>query len=173
MSNNTDQASTEGTASSTSSVGSQEDRALNFVKMLLEKMQMDADATFPPDDGESGEDEIRIEIEGPGRRPSNRQARLGSRSDPIPHHANRASPGRSAQAHRSRRRRLSREARRSARRNGAEASPAESPKKESHHLRSHVRARSPRSAHGPQRHHGSPHRESWRGSGSACSDYPG
>lgn len=45
--------------------GSQEERALTFVKMLLEKMQMDADATFPPDDGESGEDEIRIEIEGP------------------------------------------------------------------------------------------------------------
>jgi spoIIIJ-associated protein len=46
-------------------LGVQEERALNFVKMLLEKMQMDAEATFAPDDGEGSQDEIRIEIEGP------------------------------------------------------------------------------------------------------------
>jgi spoIIIJ-associated protein len=46
-------------------LGNQEERALKFVKMLLERMQMDADATFAPDDGEGGADEIRIEIEGP------------------------------------------------------------------------------------------------------------
>ena len=40
-------------------------RALGFVQMLLEKMQMDAEVSFAPDDGEGSADEIRLEIEGP------------------------------------------------------------------------------------------------------------
>ncbi len=43
----------------------QTERALAFVSMLVEKMDMDADVTLAPDDGEGGEDEIRLEIEGP------------------------------------------------------------------------------------------------------------
>jgi spoIIIJ-associated protein len=41
-------------------------RALRFVRTLLEKMTMTCEVNVAPDDGESdGEDEIRIEIEGP------------------------------------------------------------------------------------------------------------
>lgn len=40
-------------------------RALGFVQMLLEKMDMDAECTLAPDDGEGTDDEIRLEIEGP------------------------------------------------------------------------------------------------------------
>jgi spoIIIJ-associated protein len=40
-------------------------RALEFIRMLLDKMQMDAECTIAPDDGEGGENEIRLEIEGP------------------------------------------------------------------------------------------------------------
>ena len=40
-------------------------RALGFVQMLIEKMDMDAEVTLAPDDGEGSEDEIRLEIEGP------------------------------------------------------------------------------------------------------------
>ena len=43
----------------------QADSALKFVKTLLAHMQVDADATIAPDDGDGEEDEIRIEIEGP------------------------------------------------------------------------------------------------------------
>ncbi len=43
----------------------QTQRALEFVGKLLTAMQMDADVTLAPDDGEGSEDEIRIEIEGP------------------------------------------------------------------------------------------------------------
>lgn len=45
----------------------QTERALAFVRMLLSKMQMDAECQLAPDDGESdGEGaEIRLEIEGP------------------------------------------------------------------------------------------------------------
>jgi spoIIIJ-associated protein len=43
----------------------QTERALAFVSMLVEKMDMDADVTLAPDDGEGGDDEIRLEIEGP------------------------------------------------------------------------------------------------------------
>jgi spoIIIJ-associated protein len=43
----------------------QTERALGFVKTLLDKMGMDADVTLAPDDGEGSEDEIRLEIEGP------------------------------------------------------------------------------------------------------------
>jgi len=45
----------------------QTERALNFVDMLLEKMDMDAEVTLAPDDGEGSADEIRLEIEGPTR----------------------------------------------------------------------------------------------------------
>ena len=41
------------------------DRALKFVRTLIEKMQMDAEVNVAPDDGESSDDEIRLEIEGP------------------------------------------------------------------------------------------------------------
>jgi spoIIIJ-associated protein len=40
-------------------------RSLGFVRMLLEKMGMDAEVSLAPDDGEGSEDEIRLEIEGP------------------------------------------------------------------------------------------------------------
>src|SRR5687768_6362545 len=43
----------------------QTSRALGFVRMLVEKMQMTAEVTLAPDDGEGSEDEIRLEIEGP------------------------------------------------------------------------------------------------------------
>ncbi|NOU29121.1 MAG: KH domain-containing protein [Polyangiaceae bacterium] len=43
----------------------QAQRALGFVRTLLTHMQLDAEATFAPDDGDGDEDEIRIEIEGP------------------------------------------------------------------------------------------------------------
>src|SRR4029079_303074 len=42
----------------------QTERALNFVDMLLEKMDMDAEVTLAPDDGEGSAAEIRLEIEG-------------------------------------------------------------------------------------------------------------
>lgn len=40
-------------------------RALTFVRDVLANMSMDAEANLAPDDGESDEREIRIEIEGP------------------------------------------------------------------------------------------------------------
>jgi spoIIIJ-associated protein len=40
-------------------------RSLQFVQTLLTHMQMDAECTLAPDDGEGNEDEIRLEIEGP------------------------------------------------------------------------------------------------------------
>lgn len=40
-------------------------RALGFVQMLIEKMDMDAEVSLAPDDGEGSADEIRLEIEGP------------------------------------------------------------------------------------------------------------
>lgn len=43
----------------------QASRALGFIQMLIEKMQMDAEVTLAPDDGEGSADEIRLEIEGP------------------------------------------------------------------------------------------------------------
>jgi spoIIIJ-associated protein len=45
----------------------QTERALKFVRTLMEKMTMTCEVNIAPDDGESeeGEDEIRIEIEGP------------------------------------------------------------------------------------------------------------
>jgi spoIIIJ-associated protein len=43
----------------------QGNRALRFVRSLITHMQLDAEATFAPDDGDGDDDEIRIEIEGP------------------------------------------------------------------------------------------------------------
>ena len=43
----------------------QSKRALDFLRMLLDKMQMKAEVIVAPDDGESEDDEIRFEIEGP------------------------------------------------------------------------------------------------------------
>ncbi len=43
----------------------QSQRAVGFVRMLLEKMQIEAEAVLAPDDGEGSADEIRIDIEGP------------------------------------------------------------------------------------------------------------
>jgi spoIIIJ-associated protein len=40
-------------------------RAVDFVRMLVGKMAMDAEVSVAPDDGEGGDDEIRLEIEGP------------------------------------------------------------------------------------------------------------
>ncbi len=39
-------------------------RALDFVQMLLHKMEMEAEVNLAPDDGEGSVDEIRLEIEG-------------------------------------------------------------------------------------------------------------
>ena len=47
------------------SLDPQAQRALSFVSMLLERMEMDAEVTLAPDDGEGSADEIRLEIEGP------------------------------------------------------------------------------------------------------------
>ena len=43
----------------------QSKRAIDFIRMLLVKMSMDAEVSIAPDDGEGGENEIRLEIEGP------------------------------------------------------------------------------------------------------------
>src|SRR4051794_20894481 len=48
-----------------SALDTQTKRALDFVRMLVGKMTMDAEVILAPDDGEGGEDEIRLEIEGP------------------------------------------------------------------------------------------------------------
>ena len=55
--------SAETTASSTEAPVAE--RALRFVKTILTNMEVDADATIAPDDGDGEDDEIRIEIEGP------------------------------------------------------------------------------------------------------------
>ena len=47
------------------SLDPQSKRAIDFIRMLLGKMQMDAEVSIAPDDGEGGENEIRLEIEGP------------------------------------------------------------------------------------------------------------
>ncbi len=44
---------------------SQSKRAIEFIRMLLGKMSMDAEVSIAPDDGEGGDNEIRLEIEGP------------------------------------------------------------------------------------------------------------
>jgi spoIIIJ-associated protein len=49
----------------TQDVDAQSQRAVDFVRMLLTKMQVEADAVLAPDDGEGSADEIRIDIEGP------------------------------------------------------------------------------------------------------------
>lgn len=46
-------------------IDAQTQRSLRFVQNLVEKMQMNAEVTLAPDDGEGSEDEIRLEIEGP------------------------------------------------------------------------------------------------------------
>ncbi len=43
----------------------QTQKALAFVRTLVEKMQMNVEVNLAPDDGEGTPDEIRIEIEGP------------------------------------------------------------------------------------------------------------
>jgi spoIIIJ-associated protein len=43
----------------------QVERALGFVQRLIEHMEMDAEVSLAPDDGEGSADEIRLEIEGP------------------------------------------------------------------------------------------------------------
>jgi spoIIIJ-associated protein len=47
------------------SLDPQSKRAIDFIRMLLVKMAMDAEVSIAPDDGEGGENEIRLEIEGP------------------------------------------------------------------------------------------------------------
>jgi spoIIIJ-associated protein len=47
------------------SLDPQAKRALAFVRVLLQSMTMDAEVSIAPDDGEGGENEIRLEIEGP------------------------------------------------------------------------------------------------------------
>jgi spoIIIJ-associated protein len=55
----------EGASVDEATLDAQARRAIDFVRMLLGKMSMDAEVSVPPDDGEGGEDEIRLEIEGP------------------------------------------------------------------------------------------------------------
>jgi spoIIIJ-associated protein len=43
----------------------QSQRAVAFVRMLVGKMAMDAEVSVAPDDGEGGDNELRLEIEGP------------------------------------------------------------------------------------------------------------
>ncbi|MGO8998571.1 MAG: protein jag [Polyangiaceae bacterium] len=47
------------------SLDPQSKRAIDFIRLLLGKMSMDAEVSIAPDDGEGGENEIRLEIEGP------------------------------------------------------------------------------------------------------------
>ena len=47
------------------SLDPQSKRAIDFIRMLLGKMSMDAEVSIAPDDGEGGDNEIRLEIEGP------------------------------------------------------------------------------------------------------------
>ncbi len=54
-----------GTQSSGQHEDAQTERSLRFVRLLLEKMTMEAEVTLAPDDGEGSDDEIRLEIEGP------------------------------------------------------------------------------------------------------------
>ena len=49
----------------TTSADAQSQRAVDFVRMLLSKMQVEAEAILAPEDGEGSADEIRIDIEGP------------------------------------------------------------------------------------------------------------
>jgi spoIIIJ-associated protein len=51
-------------AADQATLDAQAEKALAFVQTLVEKMQMTAEASFAPDDGEGTPDEIRIEIEG-------------------------------------------------------------------------------------------------------------
>jgi spoIIIJ-associated protein len=48
-----------------SALDPQSKRAIGFLRMLLGKMSMDAEVSLAPDDGEGGDNEIRLEIEGP------------------------------------------------------------------------------------------------------------
>lgn len=52
-------------AASEDGLDAQTARSLKFVRTLLGHMQMDADVSLAPDDGEGNADEIRLEIEGP------------------------------------------------------------------------------------------------------------
>lgn len=52
-------------ASHSGATNAQTERALQFVRTILKNMQMDAEVTLAPDDGEGSADEIRLEIEGP------------------------------------------------------------------------------------------------------------
>jgi len=56
---------TNASAGGTEGLDPQTARSLEFVRKLVTGMQMDADVTLAPDDGEGSEDEIRLEIEGP------------------------------------------------------------------------------------------------------------
>jgi spoIIIJ-associated protein len=47
------------------SLDDQKAKAASFVRLLLDRMLMEAEVYIAPDDGEEGEDEIRLEIEGP------------------------------------------------------------------------------------------------------------
>lgn len=49
----------------TQPLDAQTERALRFVRTLMEKMTMTCEVNVAPDDGESEGDEIRLEIEGP------------------------------------------------------------------------------------------------------------
>lgn len=48
-----------------SALDAQTQKALGFVRMLVQKMQMNVEVNLAPDDGEGTPDEIRIEVEGP------------------------------------------------------------------------------------------------------------
>jgi spoIIIJ-associated protein len=48
-----------------STLDAQTQKALAFVRMLTQQMEMTVDVNLAPDDGEGSDDEIRIEIEGP------------------------------------------------------------------------------------------------------------
>jgi spoIIIJ-associated protein len=55
----------DGAAQGSQHEDAQTERSLRFVRLLLEKMTMEAEVTLAPDDGEGSDDEIRLEIEGP------------------------------------------------------------------------------------------------------------
>jgi spoIIIJ-associated protein len=53
------------TAARAAGEDAQADKALAFVRTLVEHMQMTVEVNFAPNDGEGAPDEIRLEIEGP------------------------------------------------------------------------------------------------------------
>ena len=102
-------------------------KALAFVRMLVGKMQMDAEVNVAPGRRRGTPDEIRLEIEGPDAGRIIGKKGSGARGHPVPDGARRRPPGRGAAARHRRRRGLPRAPRGPARRRWRGGSPSASP----------------------------------------------